>query len=504
MSSKISFANRVEQASLYFYNGKLSAQVQLLKPVLLPIEQQVFSRIVSLFISPAAVLDIAIHVVILPFSVIYAIGKSIYMRKCDFILPWQHIQRIRDAVFPVLFGSLFGLIHPYLGAYAAEPTKKHISTSILLSGTRKDTFDSVCSPITTISEVSSLLSEIPHKFISPDVKKLLNQVSFWEEEFEKIQSIDFFNLNLTLKIGNKIQQAIDESNLPRIAKEIVKRISLVTYPIFTVLDLTVFVFATVVSLGTLAVKIVGGQSPGYLEKAWTPEVLIYNIVKIPLFIISSTIGFIVSIVHPKAGLLCVQYSMEWMAKIPFLLKMLGLKLRLHTMNVGEFILVPAVQTFPDQGKQASLLPSYGSHMRYLLIEKTNPNTYQAELIERGKRHGKTALLPRAEMSALMQKTLALRYRFGNKDATVLDNFNDKSSLIDLGKQTKINNCVVTNLFGAIQVLTYRFSSNNFEAICIAVKEQATRRYNMYASDFYLFGESKDLVKEGAFRAYGTI
>ncbi|NGX42382.1 MAG: hypothetical protein K940chlam7_00662 [Chlamydiae bacterium] len=64
----------------------------------------------------------------------------------------QHLQRVRDAVFPLFFGSLLGLIHPHLGTYAAEPTKKHIATGILLSGTDKGNFDAVCTPLTTMTE----------------------------------------------------------------------------------------------------------------------------------------------------------------------------------------------------------------------------------------------------------------------------------------------------------------------------------------------------------------
>ena|ERR1700722_19990467 len=75
ISSNISITNRIEEAALYCYNGRLSEHAQILKPVLQLIEQQIFSRIIGSFIAPAAVLEIAIHVIILPFSIIYAIGR---------------------------------------------------------------------------------------------------------------------------------------------------------------------------------------------------------------------------------------------------------------------------------------------------------------------------------------------------------------------------------------------------------------------------------------------
>lgn len=498
ISSNISIANRVEATALYFYNGGLSSRIRVLKPILQPIEKQIFSRIAGLFISPAALLDLAMHVGMLPFSFLYAIGKSVYLRKMDFVLPWQHLQRMRDAAFPILFGSLFGFIHPYLGTYAAEPTKKHIATGILLSGTQNAQFNTVCSPLTTMSEVSILLSKIPKEHrIQKKEKKLLNQVCFWEGEFEKIQSIDFFNLNITYKVSNKIQQVIDKSHLAPAAKECVKRISLLTYPIFLTLDLVVFTFATVVALATLPIRLLGGQSPAYLEKAWTPEVLIYNIIKIPLFIISSTLGFIVSLIHPKSGLLCVKYPLQWMAKIPFLLKLLGLKLRLYTMDVGSQILLPAVQTFSENRTQQrlNLLPSYGSHMRYLLIEKTGKDQFKAELIERGPRHGQIDHLSRQQMSELMENLLALRYKFGSDDPSILKRFASNGKTAHLGNQTEINNCIITNLFAAVEVLRIQSGNYDFEAVCKAVKTQALRRYRMYASDFYPFGKKKEVLEE---------
>ncbi len=369
---------------LYCYNGVLSERATLLKPVCKTIEQQIFSRIVGLLISFAAAIDLTMHLIILPFSMVYAVGNSLYHRKSDFLLPYHHLQRVRDAVFPLIFGSLFGVIHPYLGTHAAEPTKKHIATGILLSGTDKDKFDAVCSPLTTMNEVYTLSSRMDKTLkLSKNERKQLKQITFWEGELEKIQSIDFFNLHLTYKLSRNIQLNIDDSRLPPIVKQIAKRISLVTYPIFMALDLIFMSFATVISLGTLVVKLLGGQSPAYLEKAWTPEVLIYNVVKMPLFLISTTIGLLTALIHPETGLMCHRYSMDFLAKVPFKIKMLGLKLRLRMMKTGDTIILPAVEVFsPEQlaGTRLSLLPTYGSNMRYLLIEKTAPDQFQAVLM----------------------------------------------------------------------------------------------------------------------------
>jgi hypothetical protein len=125
ISSHISITNRAEQLSLVFYNGTFSNRLghTALKPVAMAIETQIFSRIAGLLISPAAILELSFNLAALPLVAIFCVGRSIYLRNGDFTHVKYHIQRIRDAVLPVIFGSLFGLIHPYLGTYAAEPTK---------------------------------------------------------------------------------------------------------------------------------------------------------------------------------------------------------------------------------------------------------------------------------------------------------------------------------------------------------------------------------------------
>jgi hypothetical protein len=72
---------------------------------------------------------------------------------------------------------------------------------------------------------------------------------------------------------------------------------------------------------------------------------------------------------------------------------------------------------------------------------------------------------------------------------------DKDGTVDLGRQTGINNCVVTNLFAAIQVMRHKTRRNNFELFCALIKEGAAKRYYHYAPDFYPFGNTQEIMKE---------
>jgi hypothetical protein len=280
-----------------------------------------------------------------------------------------------------------------------------------LSGTDKDEFDTVCSPITTFKELKSL-----NGMFSPLEKTLLDDVLYWEGELEKVQSIDFLSLNLAYKLSRKITVSIDSAQLPLIVKEVAKRIASLITPIFMVGDLFVMTFSSLVSFGTGAIRLFGGQSPAYLEEAGSLEVSLYNLVKIPLMLISSTVGMLVSLFHPESGQACMREPLRWMAYPSFKAKMLTLRSCLNKMEDGDHYLLPAVEVFPESERnqrELSYLPSYGSHMRYLLVEKLPGGLFKIELIERGALHRVTDPLPEEEAGALLEKVLALRFQFSH-------------------------------------------------------------------------------------------
>ena len=468
-----SFAAEVERLMLGCYNGELCN----LKPEFKTIEEQVFSRALGLLISPAAALDLAVNVV-----------------TC--CVP-GHVQKIRDAVFPLLFGSVFGLVHPYLGTYAAEPVKKHIATGILLSGTTRG-FDAIVSPVTAMEEIASLGREISDSVgLSENEERIIKQAVAYEIEFEKIQSLDFFNLDLTGKLGAKLIQKIEEMQWSSPLTELANRAVAVVYPILALCDFSVMAFTTSICIGTLIVKVLGGQSSAYLETASSPELLLYNIVKIPLFLVSMVCGLAISLVDPKKGIGFPSNIIHSITQMLFQQKMNAIARDLQRMAVGEHLLIPAVEVNPEnKNDELGLVPTYHSHMRYILIEKIDEEQYEAELIERRMRHGKTDRLPREEMQKLLSNTLSLRFDFAYRD-NMFDlsaDFWDHTGIVELGEQAALSNCVIRTV-AAIQVLRYREGRNDFNAFCDAVKKQAIERYAHYLNDFYPFGAGSEILQE---------
>ena len=437
-TANISLTSQIERAMLYCYNGRLFGSLK--NPILSGIEQKVFSRVAGSLISITSAIELVVHTAFLALTSLYVLGKAIYTWSLDITLPWQHLQRMRDTIFPIFFGSLFGIMHSYLGTYAAEPVKKHIAAGILLSRTQKEEFDVVCSPCTAIQESSSLISQLAKTLqglldLSKE-QKMLNQISFWEREFEKIQSIDFFNFNLTAKVNKHLITKIDTLKLPYLKQELLKRVFVVTYPILMILDLVLSTAISALCLAFIAIKLLGGKAPAYMEQGSSLEVQICNIIKIPLFLISATVGAIVFLFSPKAGIKCTSYPIDFMAKCILKIKMLFIKLKLYMMPKGDVFALPVVHNRdPDPDGSLQFLPSLTSHMRYLMIQKEQDGTCSGELIERGSNHRKTERLSIKEMSNVIDSTLSLRYRYGKDNQPQLSSlYPETDQLRDLGKQ----------------------------------------------------------------------
>lgn len=110
-------------------------------------------------LSPAAALDFALHSLCVVPTFAYAIGKSIYQRKIDFTIPWQHLQRVRNAIAPLFLGSIYGAVHPYVGLVLCEPTDKHAVLGMLSSNSTLE-FVTPCSPVHSLEIVEQIAKKI--------------------------------------------------------------------------------------------------------------------------------------------------------------------------------------------------------------------------------------------------------------------------------------------------------------------------------------------------------
>ena len=221
-TSEISFVSIAEVFSLSSYRRVRQYSV---------LASEVIGRLAaSILLSPAAALDIIFHSLLVLPTFIYAIGKSIYQRQAEFTLPWQHLQRIRNAVAPLLLGSAFGSFHLFAGLLMSEPTDKHAVIGMLSSNTGLD-LETPCSPIHSLSIITGIAEE--HRYAESDDgqrKEIFSKEHIQalkgardlERALEQLQAQEFIYkiTNTTLFVMARIKIAIEGSCLSSLNKAI--------------------------------------------------------------------------------------------------------------------------------------------------------------------------------------------------------------------------------------------------------------------------------------------
>jgi hypothetical protein len=490
-SSHLSLTSLAQKAILYSHESLTKS----------PAVNAVVSRVAALLLSPAAALDLAFHTAATPITLLYSIGKSIIVWKRDFSLPWQHLQRIREAVIPILFGSISGIIHPYAGIYFSEPRDKHIAGGILLSTTSAHS-DVVISPVSAFEEVSEIMQSTDKRNQFPEpYRNLVKSLVSWEKTLEMIQSVELFDLKLTFKGMSAIYRIIDDTNVSYLAKGIAKRIALFAYPILAALDLTVSIASSLLLLGVGAIQMIGGKGPAYLETTNSPVLHTYQLAKIVMGVVSAVVGFGVSLFNPEEGL---KYSFPSSKNYHMLNALMfpifkRIDREVKALDPGERIVLPIVTQNRRDSIEEEILPSRNSHMTYLLIENHDKDGYSAELIERGNSHGIAKQLSRKDVCKVAHECLSLRYFSLNCEngPSLSKIFDQPDDLLSLGKQGSLSNCVITNLFAVLQVLHHR-DKGDPEDLSEKIKifrAEAMDRYDHYQYDFFPFAPMDLIIKE---------
>ena len=460
----------------------------------------VVSRIAALALSPAAALDLAIHIIATPLSFIYSIGKSVVLRKADFTLPWQHFQRIREAIFPIIFGTVGGIIHPYAGIYFTEPKAKHIAGGILLSNSKSQN-NIVVSPISAYEEIHGIMNTTSKDMYFPnEYIQHVKALSTWEKPLEMVQAVEMFDLKLTKRGMSSLYNVIDRVNAKPETRHLAKKISLIAYPIFATLDIALAIATSAFLLCAGILNFAGAKSPVYLETTDSPVLHVYSIARIIMTVVSAVVGFGISLVNPEKGL---EYSFASSNKYKMIEALLfpifkRLNREVKALQNGERLLLPIVLQNNGYNSGKDLLPSRNSHMTYLLIER-NGDSYTAELIERGSKHGMISNLTREEVSKVGRDCMRLRYLSSKEPHSdnLPHNFSNNGDLVDLGKQGTFTNCVVTNLFAALDVMNHRDSGSPdvHHDKTTFFRHKSMNRYDHYQYDFFPFAPMNDIINE---------
>lgn len=496
-TSELSFLSGAEKLTLGAY--QLPRQYSI-------VVSEIVSRLAAaILLSPAAALDLAFHGLLVLPTFIYAIGKSLYQRKIDFTLPWQHIQRIRNAVAPLLLGSAFGVLHPFAGLAMSEATDKHAIVGMLSSNTNQN-LETPCSPIHSLSIVENIAKK--HRFVeSNGVKKeifskehikVLNDAKNLEKSLESLQAQEFIHkiTNVTLFVMAKIKIGIESSNLSELSKAILVRVSGLLIPILTTVDITITLLAQAFFLTTGVVRLISGRGPIYTEVTTNPlmhaSFLIQNILKS----VGNLVGTFVWFASPMTGFKVSLLPANLFFKLQMNILMLQIKWKMHFSQNNEKFVVPII--FGNGDCSALSVPTHSMHKTYLIVEK-KVGSFNLYWVNRPDVSCKQGL---NTDEALVQIRSMLDERFPFMDIKKLMNYPVKSkkpeflgsaNFANIAAQGSPTNCVVSNMFGMLEALD-RIRGEEQEITDLryrVVRDVLMKDYGFYKSGFFPFADEAD-------------
>lgn len=468
---------------------------------------EIISRFAAVTLSPAAALDIAFHTLLILPTFIYAIGKSIWQMDPDFTLPWQQIQRVRNAVAPLLLGSFVGIILPEGGLEICETTDKHAVIG-MLSSNIEDKYSSSCSPIHSLSIVEDLAKA--HQYAnekqktdsSSDTKSLTKKEIFskahldvissansFEKSLESLHGQEFFSriCNLSNILMKIIEDAIKDSQLSTNSKEILNRVSKLLIPVLAAVDLTIALIVQAILLVCGVARLISGRGPTYTEVTTDPlthvNILIHNILKF----VGNIIGGLISIGSPSLGSRVMPLGSMLFFHFQIHILMQQIKLKMWLMKDQEQFAIPIVNLESD----SSGLPCDNMHMTYLIVEKSG-NTYNLYWVNRPTVKRKIQL---DSKTTLEQIGSMLKERFPFMDAEKLNkgpvkaknpDFADAETFMTIAVQGNTSNCVVSNIFGMLEVMDkIQGADESIGKLRNKVVRDALKKdYEFYENDFF--------------------
>ncbi len=471
-----------------------------------PVVAEVVSRVAAVvLLSPAAVLDIAFHSFCVIPSFVFALGSSLYYRQLDMVLPWQHIERVRNATVPLFFGSVFGLIHPFAGLALSEPLDKHAVLGILSShaGIQCDT---PCSPITSLAIIEEIATENQYVEVNGEQKevfpksyvKAIQEAKSYEESLEKLQAQEFIHkiTNVTLYVMAHIVIGISGSSLNELNKAILVRVSGILIPVLTAIDMTITLVASAFFLAVGAVRLLSGKGPIYTEVTTDPlmhaSFLIQNMLKAA----GNMIGACVWAVSPMTGfeisLKPAHFFFHWQLD----LMMKRIESRLQLLQEGEQMLVPIGYT--TGSSHAFSIPTHNMHKTYLIVQKKN-DLYSLAWVNRPA-ISSTAGLDEQQTLTYIRSMLKVRFPF--MDAEKMMQYPVQSDVPQLPHsiqnfsalrpQGNATNCVVSNLFGSLETLDKLHGTEELSELRYKIVRAALmRKYSFYKNDFFPFATANE-------------
>jgi hypothetical protein len=491
-TSQISFLSGAEKLTLFAYEAPREYSIIL---------SEVISRLAAMTLSAAAALDILLHSSLILPTCVYAIGKSIYLFKIDFTLPWQHIQRIRNAVSPLILGSLLAVFHPFAGIAISEPTDKHIALGILSSHSFQQ-FETPCSPIHSLSIIEDLAQSHPyaldHRRINREIfssqhVNTLKEAKTFEKSLESLQAQEFMHkiTNITLFVMAKIFIGIENSYLDHYQKAIFTRLSGVFIPILTVIDMTITIIAQTFFLLTGLIRSISGRGPIYTEVTTNPLMHVTFFIQNILKVLGNLIGTAIWFIFPSIGFKASVLPSNIFFKLQMTILMIEIRLKMLSMKDKSCTAIPIV--FGDGECSAFSLPTHSMHKTYLIVEKRR-NLFNLYWVNRPSVQLKANLDFNTAQNQI-RSMLDERYPF--MDLKKLMNYPVRASSPELAdsvvyatmeRQGNRTNCVISNLFGMLEIID-KIQENDPEIPALrnkVAREYINNQYNFYSGGFSPF------------------
>lgn len=487
-SSELSFISFAEHLTIRAYKYPREYSV---------IASELIGRVAAaILLTPAAALDFTAHSLLIIPTIIYSMGKSVYQREVNFILPWQHTQRVRNAVAPLLFGSVFGVLHPYAGLVMSEATDKQTAIGILGSNVGQ-TFETPCSPIHSLAIVEALarrnrfatVDGVKHEIFTAGHIEALSGARKFEESLEGLQSQEFVHkiTNVTLAVMAIIKISADRSRLNPMVREVLVRASGVLIPVLTTVDILITFIMQAMFLSAGIARVISGRGPIYTEVTTNPLMHVSFLIQNILKTVGNLVGTFVWFISPMTGFKCSLLPSNLFFKMQMNVLQLQIKLKMHFCKDNERFVVPIVL---GHGTSSAFdVPSHTSHKMYLIVEKKS-DLYNLFWVNRPNITSKHGLSPD---QALVQIRAMLDERFPFMDMQKMMEYPVKNTwpkfegaiYAEIASQGNITNCVVSNMFGMLETLDLL---NGFDGYITVLRNKVVRSalmndYGFYKGDF---------------------
>ena len=496
-TSDLSFLSGAEKLTLRIYAESQDYSV---------IVSEIVGRLAAaILLSTAAAFDLVFHSVLILPTFVYAIGKSICFCQADFTLPWQHIQRVRNAIAPLLLGSVFGLLHPYAGIGMSEPTDKHAVVGMLSSNTGQN-LETPCSPIHSLSIVEDIAKNHPFseldeggeekEIFSEEHIKALKDARNFEGSLEALQFQEFIHkiTNITLFCMANIKMAIEESSMSEMSKAILIKVSGLLVPAFSAVDTMITLVVQAFFLVTGAVRLISGRGPIYTEVTTNPLMHVSFLIQNILKLIGNLIGTFVWFVSPEMGFKVSLLPANAFFKLQMNILMLQIRWKMHFSNENERFVVPIV--FGTGDCSALSFPTHNMHKTYLIVENKGEsfNLYWVDRPSISYKQG----LSIDEASTQIHSMLDERFPFMDIEKlmaypvkSVKPCFLNGDNFAYIAAQGGPTNCVVSNMFGMLEVLD-RIKGIDREVTDLrykVVREVLMKEYGFYKNNFFPFAKN---------------